>query len=427
MKKIIAIGMVSILMLATLTGCGKSKYLMDIDYTDYVTLCDYKGVKASKIVFEVTEEEIREEIDYMLYDYVTYEPVKDRGAQEGDYAVISYVATIDGQVNEDYSGEEEEVYIGEHYIYPELEEALVGMKAGDTKEVKVTFTEEYVEESMVGKVATMDVTMDEITIEVLPEYNLDFVKENTEYATLEEYEASVKKSLESSKTDEYKSYAVEEVFNYVLENSKFNGYPEELYKQCEEAYDKNNESYAAMYGMEVEELLEMFGIDEETKKEEVESYVNYELLIGAIAQEENIDCTKKEVDEYVEEIYEDYECASVEEFYEQYSEQEIGSELLYQKVCDFLYENASFEEMSEEDYLAEMEQYYYEDEEAVEDEEVVEDEEDEEEEESTVDAEEVLDEMKEDVEDSLNIETTTESTSTEIKDETDTEESASEE
>lgn len=422
MKKIIAMGMASIMMIAGLTGCNKAKsdYLLDIDYTDYVKLCDYKGVETTKVVFEVTEEDVQEEIDYTLYEYVTYDPITDRGAKEGDYVVISYTTTIDGQVNEDYSGDEEEVYIGEGYIYPELEDALIGMKTGDTKEVEVTFTEEYVEESMVGKVATIDVTMGDITIEVLPEYNLDFVKENTEFETMEEYEASVKESLEAYKKDEYKYYAVEELFNYVLENSEFDGYPEELYQKCEEMYDSNNEYYASMYGMELEEFLEMFGIDEETKKEEVEYSINYELVIGAIAQEEGIDCSKKEVEEYIEELYPDYDYDSAEEFLEDYSEEEVGYDLLYQKVCDFLYENATFVEISEEDYLAEQEQYYY-DEEA-------EDTTEEDTEEVSVDSQEVLDALEDAVEDAAEgADATEEVATTEVEEESGTAEANTEE
>ena len=137
MKKLVAWGLTTVMVATSLVGCGKSssKYLLDIDYKDYAKLCEYKGVKATKIIYEVTDEAIMEEIEYGLYDYATYDPITDRGAEIGDYATIAYDMMIDGAKNEDLSSEEEEVLIGEGYLYPELEEALVGMKTGESKEV----------------------------------------------------------------------------------------------------------------------------------------------------------------------------------------------------------------------------------------------------------------------------------------------------
>ncbi len=362
MKKVIALGVTSLMIATSLAGCkntSSSEYLLDIKYSDYVTLGSYKDVEATKIVFDVTDEDVLTEIEYNLYDYATYDPITDRGIEVGDYANITYTATIDGEVNDDYSGEEEDVLVGEGYAYPELEEALVGMKTGDTAKVEVELTEDYAEETLVGKKATLDVTVNEITVENIPEYNEDFVKENTEFKTMKEYEASVKESLIASKEEEYKYIAVEEIFNNILENSKFDGYPEELYTKCEEMYDQNNEYYASMYGLEMEEFMEMFGIDEETRVEEIKANVNYELVIGAIAQVEGIGCTEKEVNEYVDEVYLDYGYESAEAFLEDYSTQEIGYELIYQKVSDFLYENAKFVELPEEDYLSEQEADYF--------------------------------------------------------------------
>lgn len=371
MKKLVALGLTTAMLATLMTGCGKSssEYLLDIDYSDYIKLCEYKGIEATKIVYDVTDEEILEEIDYNLYDYATYDPVTDRGVETGDYANITYVATIDGEENEELSSEEEDVLVGEGYLFPEMEEALVGMMTGESKDVEVELTEEYVEEELVGKTATMAMTLNEITVENLPAYNLEFVKENTEFDTMEEYEASVKESLMASKEEEYKYLAIEEIFTYLNENSKFDGYPEELYTQCEEAYDQSNEYYASMYGMELEEFLDLFGIDEETKKEEILANVNYELVIGAIAQAEGIDCTEKEVNEYVDEIYGEYGYESAEAFLEDYSAEEIGYELIYQKVSELLYENAKFVEKAEEDYLAEQEAEYSEEEETAEEEE----------------------------------------------------------
>lgn len=365
-KKISAIGAALLMTAALLTGCGKgtSKYLMDIQYSDYVTLCDYKGVEATKVNFEITKDQIQEQIDMNLYDYVTYDPITDRGVQDGDYVNIDYAASMDGAESEDYSGEGEDAMIGEGFLYPEMEDALIGMKTGETKDVKVALTEDFVmADEDVGKELSVKVTLNEISKENLPEYNEEFVKENTDYDTMEKYEESVKDELTKSSEEEYKSVAVEDIMAFLVDNSDFNGYPQELYDSCKENYDSTNEYYASMYGMELDEYLDLFGLDEATQEQEILDSVNYELVVGAIAQAEGIDCTDKEIKDFIDEVYEDYGYDSAEEFSEDYTDEEIGYELLYEKVTDFLYENATFKEISEEEYLKQQEAEYEMDEE----------------------------------------------------------------
>lgn len=361
MKKKLALGLTGIMVLSALTGCGQasSKYLLDVDYSDYVKLCEYTGLNAEKVTVDVTDEEIQEQIESNMYDFVTYDPVTDRGIEVGDCANIDYTATIDGQESEDYSGESEDVFVGEGYLYPELEDALVGMKTDESKQVEVVLTEDYAIEGDVGKTLSVDVTVNEITIENLPEYNEEFVKENTDYDTIEAYEASVKEELLAYKEESYKYDAIDTMMSYIIDNSEFDGYPDELYTQCEENYDGSNEYYAAMYGMELDDYLELMGIDEDTKKEEITENVNYELVVGAIAQKEKFDCTEDEINEFVSANYADYGYESEDEFLEDYSEEEVGYEIIYEKVIDFLYENAEFTEISEEEYLEEHAEEYY--------------------------------------------------------------------
>ena len=360
MKKIIALGMASVLIMAGITGCGQSNpYLKNISYSKYVDLCDYKGVEASKVTFEITDEEVQSAIDEEMYDYVTYDPITDRAAKEDDYANVTYKTTIDGKENENYSAQDEDVVIGEDYLFPEVEEELVGMKTGDNKKIDVEITEDYAyDDADIGKKATVDVTLNEISKEIVPEYNDDFVKENTEYKDKAEYEAAKKKELKESREEEYKSAAVQEIMQYLLDNSKFNGYPDDLYTECEENYNNDNEYSASMYGMELSEFEEMLGLDEDTKKQDIINNVNSELIMGAIAQKEKISCSKKEVDQFVKDNYATYGYESAEDFLKDYSEEEVGYQLTYQKVADFLYDNAKLTEISEDEYNEQQTQLY---------------------------------------------------------------------
>ncbi len=373
MKRKLAFILTGIIVVSSLAGCGKSsqqsskespekseaseetiQYLPDINYSDYIKLCEYKGLEGQKVLVSVTEEEIQEEAENQMYDYATYDPITDRGIQDGDYVVLDYTATMDGKESADYSREEEEVQIGEGFLYPELEKALEGMKTGESKTVEVKLTEDFaVSEEDVGKTLSVKVKAGAVTVENLPEYNDAFVKENTEYDSVKDYEAALEAEIKASKEEEYKYGTVGDMMGSIVEMSEFNGYPDELYARCEENYNSSNESNAAMFGMEVSEYLELMGVDENAKKEEIEANVNYELVIGSIAKQEGLECTDQEVDEFVKANFEDYGYEDEAGFLEEYTKEEIGYEIIYSKVIDLLYENAKLTEVSEEEYMEE--------------------------------------------------------------------------
>ncbi len=357
MKRKLGIGLVGIMAISALSGCGKttSGYLLDIDYAKYVTICDYKGVEATKVIYDVTDDEVQETISDNMYDYASYDEVTDRGIEIGDCVNVDYTATLDGEVSEDYSSEDEDAVVGEGILYSEVEDALIGMKTDESKSVEVVLTDEFAEEEDVGKKMTVEVKVNDISVENLPEYNEAFVKENTDYKTMADYEKSIKEELLKEKEEEYKYVTAGEIMEYIVSNSTFDGYPEELYEQCESEYDSNNEYNAGMYGMELKEYLDFFGITDEVRKQDIEDSVNQELIIGVIAKKEGLGCTSKQIKQYAKDVYEDYGYDEVDEFMEDYSEQEIGYQIIYEEVIDFLYKNAKYNEISEEEYLEEQE------------------------------------------------------------------------
>lgn len=354
MKKKLAIGMAAVMILGSLTGCGNSasQYMMDVDYSKYVKLCDYKDVEADNVTFEVTDDEVQEQIESEIYEkYTTYDVITDRGAEVGDYVMITYDAKIDGKAMEDYSGEDEEILLGEGYMYDEVEDALVGAKTGDKINAKVKLTEENAEEEDAGKTLELEVTVGDITQENTPEYNEEFVKNNTDYDSIEKYEASIKELLISEKQEEYTAVTGQQVLDFIVDNSEYNGYPEELYTECEGYFEQETEMYASMYGMSVEDYEKEMGLDEDTKKEQIEFSVHYELVIGALAQQQKIKCSKSEVQKFAKKHYAEYECESVDEFFENYEEKDVGYQIIYEKIMKHLYDSAKLIDISEEEYM----------------------------------------------------------------------------
>ncbi len=355
MKKKLAITVMGVLMVTAMTGCGK-KYISEEDFSQYVDLCDYKGVEATKVSYQVTDEDVQEQINEELNMNADYETITDRGVQKGDYVIVSYKASRNGEELQDYSGEEEEILVGEEMIYPEVDEALIGMNMNESKTVDVTLTEDFGGTEDAGEKLSVTVTVNDISIEILPEYNDEFVKENTDYKSKKEYEEALKKKLEDEKSKEYKSVTAEEILDYVVENSKFNGYSQSLYDECKKSYDDMNEYNAEMFNMTLDEYMDFAGITEEAIKQDVENMVNREMVMNMILQKEKIGYTSREVKNYAKEVYEEYEYDSADEFLEEYEEEDIGYEIAYWKLVDFLYDNAKYKEISEEEYL---EQFSY--------------------------------------------------------------------
>jgi trigger factor len=290
MKKSVKLVVLTAIMAVGLTGCGKVK------------LANYKGLEGQKIVFDITDEDVRNAVDDMMYEYVQYDPITDRGAQNGDYVNLTYKVTVDGEYNEDLSGEDEDICVGEEYVYPEVEKALVGMKTGDNKTVNVKLSEDYVEDDLVGKEASVDVTVNEISVENLPEYNDEFVKENLGFDSVAAYEEDLKQQLYAEKEEEYKYDSFYEMLQEVIDNSTFGSYSKSLYSECEEEYNSSNESMAAMYGMELKDYEEFMEIDEKTKKSDIEAMIHEKQVIEAIAKNEGLEVSDKEIKEFAEQL-----------------------------------------------------------------------------------------------------------------------------
>lgn len=355
MKKYIRLAASLAFMAVFATGCGK----------DYVKLGEYKGIEAERVVCEISDEELEEAVEGMMDDYVTYDDVTDRAAKKGDYVNVDYVITkLDGEAYEPedeedyYSGYGEDVTIGEEEIYPEVEKALIGMNKGDKKTVTAKLTDDFVDEDMAGKTAEIEVTLNEISVENKPDYNDAFVKENLDYETTAEYEADLKEQLLEEKEEEYKYETVSQIIQTIIDNSKFNGYDKEMYADCEEEYNSNNEQMAAMYGMELSDYEGLVGIDDATKKEDILSMVHEHQVVEAIARAEGITVEDTEVNEFVEGIYEDYQYESADAFINDYGMDYLKYDFLSDKVYDFLYDNAKLTDITEEEYNERLEAEY---------------------------------------------------------------------
>ena len=139
------------------------------------------------------------------------------------------------------------------------------------------------------------------------------------------------------------------LLSQILENSKVSGYPQDLYDKCKEEYDANNQILADMFGIDVSDIAG----SEDDVKSAVEEMVYTEMLTTAIAEKENITVSDDEYTDYVNSVYEESGYTSAEEYEEDYTKDETVNTILYNKVMDFLMQNATVTEVSEDEYYEE--------------------------------------------------------------------------
>ena len=324
-------------------------------YEEYVTLGEYKGLDVQLIKAEVTDDMVDDEIDMLLEDNAVYTPISDRGAAEGDTVNINYTGKIDGQEFDGGSAEDFELELGSGYLLDDLESQIIGMKSGETKDLNVSvpadYIEDTVEEDAPDKDAVFTVTVNSVSEKSLPEYSDEFIAGVTDYKTTAEYEEGTKKELLASRESDNRSTAGMDALSQVMENSTFNGYPQELYDSCKQEYDAMNEMYAEMLGVDVAGL----DTDEEETKSTIESIVNEKMVCAAIAAAENISVSDEEYQKYLEDNYALYDYASAAEYEETESKESLMNEILTEKIYNFLIDNAKITEISEDEYYGDDE------------------------------------------------------------------------
>ncbi|MGN0383924.1 MAG: FKBP-type peptidyl-prolyl cis-trans isomerase [Eubacterium sp.] len=328
----------------------------------YITLCDYKGLDGELDKVEITDEDVDDYINDLL---VSYEEV-DRKAKEGDYLSVNFTGYVDGEVDNDISDSEWDMCIGQYDIFEEFDDAMVGAKTGDTVTVECDTVSEWYGEEYEDITVTYEVYVNSVSEEVYGELTDDWVYENYGYDTVDEFREEVYNSLYDYDYEDALYNMQYSLFEKVVENSEMNGYPDELYEEKAAEINAENEYYAEMYGVDVDEYLEECGYTENDLKEEIELLIKEELVIQAIMKAEKIEVTEEdyqaELEEY-EDYIADYGYDTMEEF-EADNEEMIREEVKMGKILSVLSENAKITEVEttedDDEYYDEDGEYYFE-------------------------------------------------------------------
>lgn len=307
----------------------------------YVTLGNYDGVELVKYIREVSQEDVEYQKEYFLEEYRVESEVSDRGVENGDYVSFQMKEKPEGSEEVDYGTID--IQVGQEEFDAAVDAALLGHKAGET----VTTDSVYEEEGQEIK-TTYTMVINSVYTISYPDYTDEFVKENTEYATVAELEESFKAAAQQENDDMSLDELRESAFLAVVEVSEFKDIPQDLYDSAYEETKELYQSYAEMFGMELSDM-----ISDEDLKTEAELSVHQDLVIQSIIKAENIQKDDKEYEEYINKCIELMEVENEEELNDYYEEGELEELFFREKAMDAIIAKANVTEEAapeEEEY-----------------------------------------------------------------------------
>ncbi|WP_417182579.1 trigger factor [Blautia sp.] len=329
---------------------SEGKRLVSVkDVSKYVTIGEYKGLELTRTSQPVTDDDVQAEINYNLEDNGS--EVKDGTVENGDTVTINFTGTIDGKEFDGGSAEDYELVVGDGEMIDGFEDGIVGMKSGETKELDLTFPDDYYEESVAGKAVVFKVTLQKFTRPA--ELTDEWVAENTEYKTVDEYRAAVKTQLEDTavQTADYELYS--DAWNEVQAASEIKDYPKEDVDAAKKSYQELNEKYVKDAGMEMADFLESQGMSEEDYESECQQYaeskVEQNLIVQGIMDAEGLSIDDEETQKLKDDLIKEYGFASIDEMIETYGEQEVNESLALLRVERFIVDNANVTEVAGDD------------------------------------------------------------------------------
>lgn len=331
------------LVASAFTGCGKkdkdsATKVFDYDIKDYVTeLGAYTGRTVEEQVTEVTDEDVQNELNELRESKATYNDITDRAVIEGDILTIDYTKSQAGA--DDVNQTDFEVTVGEGTLGNEIEAKLVGMELNKTSTVEVDEATTSDDGSTSTVKSTYTITVKSIKEKVLPEVTSEFLNENTEYDSLDNYLAGTKLQLEEDNLESAKQQAKSQLLQDITKDSTVVGAPAFLYNINYNSLAQTYSNYANYFGTDLEGYLEMAGSSLEGLQEQAVSTTEQALVVEAILKDAGKDITDEQYNEKLKSYVDEYDYKSTDELLEKFSKEELLMSMRSEVCLDYLYEN----------------------------------------------------------------------------------------
>ena len=319
-------------------------------YAAYGKLSDYKGLEYTEAKTEITDEMVQDQVDAFLSAYATEtENILVGTTENGDTVNIDFVGSIDGVEFEGGSSNNAgyTLTLGSGTMIEGFEEQIVGHDVGEVFDINVTFPDNYGSTDLAGKDAVFEITINYIINEIVPDYTDEFVAANTEYATIEEFEQSIRDNLAENYAQYDKTVNANVLLEMVISSTTIEGLPDSEVDSMVEGTMTDTEAVAQSYGYDLATYVNLvYGMssEEEFKNyvhEMATDYVTEKIVICAIAKEENIIVSDEEIADYKAMMMEQTGYSDEATFNSVYPNEEVMYFALAEKVQEFIVTNAN--------------------------------------------------------------------------------------
>lgn len=298
------------------------------------------GIKKEEVV--VTDSQIEHELHHLQEQFAEVKELDDDAViKEGNVAVIDFEGFKDGKAFKGGKGEDYSLEIGSHTFIPGFEEALVGLKKGDTKDVNVTFPENYHSEDLKGQPVIFKVTVKAVKERVLPEFNKEFFEDLNVggVESLEDLKKYIKENMTAERSKQIEDEYLFKCLDEVVKNSKFD-IPEEMTGDETNRLVKEFSEKLSYQGLKLEDYLKYINSNindfKATLKDEANKRVGYRLIMDAIIENEKIEVSDEELESELKKTSEQYKM-SVEDFLKEIGNKELFKyDLLMRKAMEIV-------------------------------------------------------------------------------------------
>lgn len=276
-----------------------------------VELGEYKGLEVMKHSTDVSDKEVADELERRRQQQAELVLKEDEPAAEGDTVVIDFEGKVDGKPFDGGKAENYSLELGSKTFIPGFEDQLVGHKAGDEVEVKVTFPDDYQAKDLQGKDAVFEVKIHEVKQKELPELDDDFAKDiDDDVDTLEELKAKVKDEIKEQKEAAAKNAVQEEAISKAVENAKIGDIPEAMIEDDVQRQMDQYFSGMQQQGINPDMYFKLTGTSEENLRKQFregsEERVKTNLVLEAIVEKENIEVSEDEINDEIKDLATQY-------------------------------------------------------------------------------------------------------------------------
>ncbi len=310
-----------------------------------VGLGKYKGVEVEKTDVTVSDEEVDAELAAEQEKNASYNEITGRPVADGDKINLNFEGFVDGVAFEGGKGEDYPLTIGSGSFIPGFEEQLVGVEIGKEIEVNVTFPENYQSAELAGKPAVFKCTVLKITEKVLPELNDEFADDVSEFSTLEEYKADIRKNLEVKKEEKARTEKENKVIDAIIADSEIE-IPEPMLKAQQEQIVDEFAQRLQSQGLNIDQYFSYIGGSREKMMEEVKDQadkrIRTRLVLEEIVKAENIVATEEDFEVELGKLAEAYgtDVDTVKKIFEGREKDRMMEDIAVQKAVSFVADNA---------------------------------------------------------------------------------------